>query len=376
MIRILHLTRDFPPRHNGGLSTAVSGLVRATTSAELSHAVVSFDGYRPRRGAPARSTEGTLDTGGPLLRIEAGEADEEVAAFVLRVEPHVVHVHDALLWALAERLAVRACRIYTVHVAQGFVRRLRGVAVPSLSEQAEERALVAADHVTVPSRAAERVIREQARSRVCRLGFGVDDCAEARRVAGSQREGAAVLYVGRLADVKGTAEVWRAMPRVRAVRPDAHWCVAGGLVDNARAERRWRRRLVECLGGAGGELPAGVELTGWLTPRALAHRYEGASVLCAPSWFETFGLAVLEAQLHGLPVVAARGSALEERIEHGTTGLIVPPRDEPALTAALLELLDDPARARAMGAAGARAARASGLWSHVAAGWHRLYATA
>lgn len=64
--------------------------------------------------------------------------------------------------------------------------------------------------------------------------------------------------------------------------------------------------------------------------------------------------SVLEAMASGLPVVATDIGGNRETVQHGVTGLIVPPRDPAALAEAVRELLERPDRARAMGEAAAR----------------------
>lgn len=61
---------------------------------------------------------------------------------------------------------------------------------------------------------------------------------------------------------------------------------------------------------------------------------------------------LMEAQSQGLPVLASRVAAAEELIEDGVTGLLLPPRDIPALTAALERMLREPAERLALGQAG------------------------
>ena len=66
---------------------------------------------------------------------------------------------------------------------------------------------------------------------------------------------------------------------------------------------------------------------------------ERAAVVVAPCEREGFGLAAAEAMAFGRPVVAAAGGALLDLVTEGETGLLVPPRDAPALRAAVERLL-------------------------------------
>jgi glycosyltransferase involved in cell wall biosynthesis len=80
-----------------------------------------------------------------------------------------------------------------------------------------------------------------------------------------------------------------------------------------------------------------------------------ADVLVHPARWEGFGLALLEAMLAELPVVATRVSSIPEIVVDGETGLLVPPDDPPALSAALARVLADPGGYGAAGRARARA---------------------
>jgi L-malate glycosyltransferase len=77
-------------------------------------------------------------------------------------------------------------------------------------------------------------------------------------------------------------------------------------------------------------------------------------VFCLSSRMEGLGTSLLDAMAFARPVVATRAGGIPEAVEDGVTGRVVPPRDPPALAAALLEVLGDRTRARAMGQAGRR----------------------
>ncbi len=83
---------------------------------------------------------------------------------------------------------------------------------------------------------------------------------------------------------------------------------------------------------------------------------------------EGFGLALLEAQASGLPVVAGMSGGMADAVHHGTTGLLVPPEDLGAIVPAVRVLLKDEAHAATFGAAArARVEREFG-WSRVVRG--------
>jgi glycosyltransferase involved in cell wall biosynthesis len=99
-----------------------------------------------------------------------------------------------------------------------------------------------------------------------------------------------------------------------------------------------------------------------------------ADVFVMPSLWEGLPLAILEAMFAGKPVIASAISGIPEAIESGVQGLLVPGGDAPALTGALRQVLTDPARRAALGAAGRRRAEAEFTIEHMTDAYERLYA--
>jgi phosphatidylinositol alpha-1,6-mannosyltransferase len=151
-----------------------------------------------------------------------------------------------------------------------------------------------------------------------------------------------LLIVGRMASgerYKGHDQILEAMPRL----PASRLVVAGDGDDRRRLEDRART-----LG-----LNGSVTFTGFVSEATLAELYRRCSVFVMPSTGEGFGLVYLEAMRAGKPCIAARGSAAEEIVVDGSTGLLVSP--EPGeLASAVGTLLREPELGRRMGEAGHR----------------------
>ena len=151
-----------------------------------------------------------------------------------------------------------------------------------------------------------------------------------------------VLFVGRIVASKGVDVLIRAARTV-----DAEFVICG---DGWQLEAM--RRLARRTG-----VYARVRFTGWLDGESIAQELADASIVAVPSvWPEPFGLVGIEAFGAGRPVVASATGGIEEWLEDGVSGLLVPPGDVDALAAALTGLLASPARQREMGEAGRRSA--------------------
>lgn len=81
----------------------------------------------------------------------------------------------------------------------------------------------------------------------------------------------------------------------------------------------------------------------------LRQMFGEADVLVLPTVADALPLVVVEAMAAGLPVIATRVAAIPEAVEHGVTGLLVPPGDLRSLTDALIRLARSPAERHAMG---------------------------
>ena len=81
---------------------------------------------------------------------------------------------------------------------------------------------------------------------------------------------------------------------------------------------------------------------GALDQARLAETYAAADIMIWPAINEAYGMALLEAQAAGCPVVAGRTGGVSEIVEHETSGLLVPVGDATAIETAIRQLLDNP----------------------------------
>ncbi len=228
----------------------------------------------------------------------------------------VVSLYDHELYDLAPASAL---------VRGGIVRTLRGADCAVYLSEALRRQAVA--------------LAGSHRTLVIPLGIEVLTTPSADAPSGFT-----VCTVTRLIARKRVDHLIRAIARLAGERPDVRLVVVGDGPERGALER-----LVHVLG-----VQRLVEFAGALDARSAQERIARASVMALPSVRESLGAVYLEAMALGVPSLGTRGEGIDEHIDHGVSGILVPPGDEPALLAELRALADDPDRARRIGEAGRR----------------------
>lgn len=107
-----------------------------------------------------------------------------------------------------------------------------------------------------------------------------------------------------------------------------------------------------------------IDFTGRISDEDFVRQYAKASIAIVPSVYEGFGLPVGEAMATGIPVISTTGGALPEVA--GDAAVLVPPKNPGALAKAIIELLDDPKRAAALGQAGYKRVMEQFTWKNAA----------
>jgi phosphatidylinositol alpha-mannosyltransferase len=168
-----------------------------------------------------------------------------------------------------------------------------------------------------------------------------------------------ILFFSRLDERKGIDSLLRAMPAVAAAIPRVQLIVAGNFaLDDPRALHF--QELANQLGVNSHFIasPSTPEKT---------RLFASATVLCAPAYGqESFGIVLAEALAAGLPIVASDLKGFREVLDDGELGVLVAPRDEPALACAMRRVLEDEPLRQRLSEAGLRKARGTLAWDVVA----------
>ncbi|UCM91666.1 glycosyltransferase family 4 protein [Streptomyces marincola] len=354
-MRVALVTESYPPDVNGVAHCALQTarhLVRRGHR-PLVIAPAPAPGVRvPHEGpAPVVRVPSLPLPGYPQFRVAL--PSRRPAAAVAAHRPDIIHLASPFVLgargvALAARFGIPAVAVYQTDLA-GYARTYLGAG--ELAAWRRIRAVhAAADLTLAPSSASLHALRAHNVPRVRLWARGVDSARfhPDRRDPAVRRELASdgellVGYIGRLAPEKHVDLLARAaaLPGVRVV-----------VVGDGPSERALRAALPRA------------RFLGRRTGDDLARLYAALDVFVHTGPFETFCQTVQEAQASGVAVVAPAAGGPLDLVEHGRTGLLVPPRDPEALREAVAVLRDD-AALRARLAGGGLAAVAGRTWEAV-----------
>lgn len=162
----------------------------------------------------------------------------------------------------------------------------------------------------------------------------------------SARDKRTVLAVGRLVPAKGFDVLLQAWHEVAPAAPEWKLTIVGEGDDRAQLEAlRDQLGLADCV-----SLPGATQ--------DMASVYAKASIFCLSSRYEGFGLVLIEAMAHGLPIVSSDcETGPRELLRPREDALVVPVDDATALATSILQLIAAPELARQLGEAARTRAR-------------------
>jgi glycosyltransferase involved in cell wall biosynthesis len=364
-LKLLVLTSTFPrwkgdptPRFVADLCVSLSKWMDVTVLAPASHGadqlelVDVVEVRRFRYGWPA-ATQWLADGAilpnirrNPLLlaQVPAFFAAELYAARKLldHREFDAIHAHWAIPQGLVASMLKRQYRLPVLTTTHG--SDINALRLP-LVTRLKRNVLRSSDAVTAVS----EQLRQKAitlgapEERITVLPMGVNtNVFSPDRAAPALHEklapdGPLILFVGRLAEVKGAGFLVDAMPQILLAAPRAQLVVVGDGPDRHTLERRVAR-----LG-----LDANINFIGALANTELPAYYASADVFVGPSVIarggdaESFGIVLAEAMASGCPVVASELDGVADVTGRGQHALLVPPGEPEEIASAVTQLLED-----------------------------------
>jgi glycogen synthase len=369
-MRILLLSREYPPHVYGGAGVVVDHLSRALArraavevrcfgEQALAEPDLRVRGYAPWErlaGGPEAAYAPALEA----LSVGLAMARDPVAADVVHTHTWYVGFGGMLVQAIHDVPLV--VTLHSMEPLRPWKADQLGTGY-AVSSWAERLAVERAERVIAVSAQMRGDILTHFRvdpERVVVIHNGVD--AEAFRRT-ERREALArhgvrepyVLFVGRISEQKG---IFPLLEAARALPDDVSLVLCASSPDTPE--------LLSRLEAAVAGRPRIRWINAMLPVAEVVELYSHAAVFVCPSIYEPFGLINLEAMACGTPVVATRVGGIPEVVVDGETGWLVPPGDEAALARALRGALADPALARRMGEAGRRRVEAHFSWDRIA----------
>jgi glycosyltransferase involved in cell wall biosynthesis len=359
LLEILMVGWEWPPHHSGGLGVHSFELCKELTS--MGHRVTfltPFGGPKteipgvtfrsPGDSLTVEPYPGAYDMSGPAGRLDEPDVERYnnwIAS--LPIGSHdVIHVHDWFGTAGASRLSRRTGRplVMTVHSTEYD----RSLGHPWSEILHRERVGIDnADRVIAVSRHLKQqlVQRYHAPEEKVRVVYNaVRPSERLARLDGSRQ---IVLYLGRLAAMKGVDTFLRAAARVAPSQPNTLFVVAG--------EGPEFPRLLTLAAHLG--VSDQVLFLGKVTEEERVALMAAATVFVLPSVVEPFGIVALEAMAAGVPVIVSKTSGVAEITNSIFT---VDFWDIDEFASRISELLRYPTLRRAMGEAGRRSATREG----------------
>lgn len=276
----------------------------------------------------------------------------DLVYLIRRLQPDVVHTHTSkagFLGRLAARAAGVPLIVHTIHELPG--NSTRSPWKKALYWSLEFLAARWAHHLVTVSEANRRQILAE---RLCgakkltlvREGLDLSlyeprrPALEVRRELGVPDGAPLVGSVGRLEPAKGHADLLEAFRRVLDVLPEARLVVVG--------QGHLHAELLARTAALG--LETRVLFTGWRED--MLDLLGAFDVFALASHYEGLGVAILEAMALRRPVVCTGVGGVNDVVVDGETGYLVPPRDPARMAERIVEVLQDPRKAQALGEAG------------------------
>jgi glycosyltransferase involved in cell wall biosynthesis len=244
----------------------------------------------------------------------------------------VIHAHAVLPCGdaaaiIGERLSIPF--VVSVHGLDAFFTRQAGPVARNWCKRIAKKVYGSASAVICISENVREQVACEVPANATVIYNGVD--AQKFFPQGESDSPLTVLSVGNLIAIKGHALLLRAFARVLREAPDCSLEIIGD-----GPERKRLGQLVAELG-----IAKAVHFYGRQSRDFVVQAMRRCTIFALPSAYEGLGCVYLEAMACAKPAIGCRGQGIEEIIEHGKNGMLIPPGDERELGDSVLTLLRD-----------------------------------
>ncbi|MEO0986352.1 MAG: glycosyltransferase [Cyanobacteria bacterium J06639_14] len=157
-----------------------------------------------------------------------------------------------------------------------------------------------------------------------------------------QEQGQRLLYVGRLAAMKGLPVLFEALSQLRQRYPDLQLTVVGDGQERPEIEASAQQLGLDKM----------VDFVGYKSQADVRAYLQQTDIFILPSFAEGVPVVLMEAMAAAVPVLTTRIAGVPELVEHGQSGWLVPPGDQQTLAESLAMLVDDADLRKRLGEAG------------------------
>jgi glycosyltransferase involved in cell wall biosynthesis len=116
-----------------------------------------------------------------------------------------------------------------------------------------------------------------------------------------------------------------------------------------------------------------VQFLGHVDEKSLIQYYQNSDIFVLPTLHEGYGIVILEAMSHGLPVIATNICSIPEIITHNWNGILVPPKDSRRLSEAIQDLMDSPEKRQRLKSNGLKFILDHPKWSDIINQWDQYF---
>ena len=306
--------------------------------------------------------------------------EKQVAAFLRKIDPDILHIHNRplLVSYFRERFPQKRIILH-MHNLYNYLGRLERPSGPFINEA---DLFLGCSRFVVDAEKNRLAVGTPGRA-VLYNGVAIDDFRplwvnpeETRKIR--ERHGLVgkkvVLYAGKIRESKGVGVLARAMGEVFHQEPETVWVLAGGTGFGYQRENK-KTDFSERLRKELAPWQDRVRFLGFIRPQEMPNIYLLGDVFVAPSQLEEgLGLVFLEASAGGLPIISTRQGGIPEVVIHEKTGLLLDRKDDVSeLTERILGLLRAPEVRRQLGEGGRRYMEDRFSWTRIAEATERLY---